>query len=482
MNNDISKTDIIEIKLLDLNLDENKSIKIEEWLVPNFSLISENTPFCLLKYGVGLDSKHLLLKGKSINLKSNKNGVLEILIKEKSYLNNINEILCKIHFFDSEIYKQVNHSIEQYFFNRFNYEKLINDEFFTIKKWFFNEGDFITKGNPIFSFTSNKNQSIITEHLALNSGYLSIVNYEDKIKQKDIIYKTYENREDWLNNEFFNVPLIIEDNFTKSKIIKWKKVSSIELIQGIVSKSLENNLLFTFSFNYLLSKDYIIFQYSSKEMQLSKGDSISFIFEGNEIIEFIVYDNPYKILETYLRNQFETKCLINYDELLIFKEKKCLNWKIRISSTNREIIGGKEGYFKYNNYQNLIAVINKLAKDYISIIYEEIPNYTPIKKENILKDESNEKTNEICFVYLMVDKVNLYYKIGISNNPVWREKTLQSEKPTIELLAAKKFVNRIIALSFEKALHNSYAKNRIRGEWFNLNEKEVIDLKTTLLN
>ena len=90
---------------------------------------------------------------------------------------------------------------------------MINDEFFTIKKWFFNEGDFITKGNPIFSFTSNKNQSIITEHLALNSGYLSIVNYEDKIKQKDIIYKTYENREDWLNNEFFNVPLIIEDNF-----------------------------------------------------------------------------------------------------------------------------------------------------------------------------------------------------------------------------------------------------------------------------
>jgi hypothetical protein len=482
MNKDISNTDYIEIKLIDLDLDKTKLIYLEEWLVPNFSLITNNTSFCLLKYGLGIDFKHFTLKGKSINLDLKKSWVLEIVKKEKSYLSNINETFCKIHLIDSEIYKQINHSIEQCFFNRFNYEKIIYDELFVIKKWFLNEGDYILKGNPIFSFSGDKDQSIILEHLALNSGYLSIEKHDYKIKQKDLIYKTYENKADWLNNEFENEPLIIEDNFTENKIIKWKKVSSIESTQGIISKSLENNLLFSFSFNYLNSKDYIVFQYSSKEMQLSKGDSISFIFEGNEVVEFIISENPYKILNTYLKNQFETKCFINYDDLLIFKEKKYLNWKIRISSTNREIIGGKEGYFKYLNYQNLIIVINKLAKDYMILINQLIPNYVPNKKENLSINETEVKTNDICFVYLMVDKINLYYKIGISNNPEWREKTLQSEKPTIELIAAKKFVSRVIALSFEKALHNSYSKSRIRGEWFNLNEKEVDDLKTTLSN
>jgi hypothetical protein len=38
------------------------------------------------------------------------------------------------------------------------------------------------------------------------------------------------------------------------------------------------------------------------------------------------------------------------------------------------------------------------------------------------------------YVYLMIDKNTGYHKIGFSKNPKHREKTLQSEKPTIELL------------------------------------------------
>ena len=80
----------------------------------------------------------------------------------------------------------------------------------------------------------------------------------------------------------------------------------------------------------------------------------------------------------------------------------------------------------------------------------------------------------------MNDTTNNYYKIGISKNPTYREKTLQSEKPTIEMIAFKKFPNRKIAKSFEKALHSSYDSNRIRGEWFDLNQAEVNDIVESL--
>jgi hypothetical protein len=86
--------------------------------------------------------------------------------------------------------------------------------------------------------------------------------------------------------------------------------------------------------------------------------------------------------------------------------------------------------------------------------------------------------NDECFVYLMKDKA--LYKIGISKKAEFRERTLQSEKPTVGLIAAKKFINRRIAAAFEKALHESYSHKRKRGEWFILNDEEVLEIKVTL--
>ena len=63
-----------------------------------------------------------------------------------------------------------------------------------------------------------------------------------------------------------------------------------------------------------------------------------------------------------------------------------------------------------------------------------------------------------CFVYLMYDEANGFYKIGMSNNPVYREGTLQSEKPTIKLIASHKYPTRKFAFAIEAALHNLYSK------------------------
>lgn len=95
-------------------------------------------------------------------------------------------------------------------------------------------------------------------------------------------------------------------------------------------------------------------------------------------------------------------------------------------------------------------------------------------------EEIYETVENSCYVYLMKDFTNAFYKIGISNNPSYREKTLQSEKPSIDLIACKKFPIRMIAESFEKSLHKTFENKRIRGEWFKLEDFEVEYLKKSL--
>ena len=88
--------------------------------------------------------------------------------------------------------------------------------------------------------------------------------------------------------------------------------------------------------------------------------------------------------------------------------------------------------------------------------------------------------NDTCYLYLMKDYNTGYYKIGISNSPEYREKTLQSEKPTIEMICNKKYVSRRIAHSFEQALHKTFSEKRVRGEWFDLDQIDVKEIELTL--
>lgn len=104
----------------------------------------------------------------------------------------------------------------------------------------------------------------------------------------------------------------------------------------------------------------------------------------------------------------------------------------------------------------------------------------------LISSPKREKTKESkakfdpCYVYLMHDLKNGYHKIGISKTPKYREKTLQSEKPTIELVCSKEYPSRKIAEAIEAALHKVYEENRIRGEWFELSDSDVAILKETL--
>lgn len=77
-------------------------------------------------------------------------------------------------------------------------------------------------------------------------------------------------------------------------------------------------------------------------------------------------------------------------------------------------------------------------------------------------------------VYLMLNHRNGYIKIGISNNPVYREKTLQAEEPEIILLATATG-----GRSLERGLHHEFDHRRLRGEWFRLAPDELEQIVVT---
>ena len=96
--------------------------------------------------------------------------------------------------------------------------------------------------------------------------------------------------------------------------------------------------------------------------------------------------------------------------------------------------------------------IRSLAYQIVKYAKKRIPKIKPaIKKE---------------YCYIMKDSINGLYKIGKSNNPKIREKTLQSEKPSINMI-------KVFDKNIEKELHNRYKRERVRGEWFNLNKIQL---------
>lgn len=76
------------------------------------------------------------------------------------------------------------------------------------------------------------------------------------------------------------------------------------------------------------------------------------------------------------------------------------------------------------------------------------------------------------FVYVMKVHNSGAYKIGFSNNPFKREKTLQHEKPEIEL-----FMTVPGTYQLEKFFHKMFKSKNLRGEWFNLDNDDLEKLK-----
>ena len=89
-------------------------------------------------------------------------------------------------------------------------------------------------------------------------------------------------------------------------------------------------------------------------------------------------------------------------------------------------------------------------------------------EEDLEEDEEDDGDIDFRKLYLMKDKRNGFYKIGISDNPKYRERTWQSEKPEIELVGDWKDLS-----DYERDWHKYFDNERQRGEWFKLTKTQV---------
>lgn len=465
---------------------QHEKVYMYEWFKIEGDWVDEGQPLYRIRVGQFIDSYRCYT---SQPLTAKQSGVVQICKQKNSTILN-GDVIYILHpkgtFLKENSPSNPTYS---YYFDKFKYE--IPDQYskhnLRMKKWLKLDGEFVKKGELIFilGYHTSYNNNETLNHYAEKDGFLDIeesyFSYSFDLKQNTLIYLIHDKIEDAIKRKFINIPVIEVDDFTQKKIIRWKKVGSTQWFgNGITSLSIEKTTKLTFSFNNEDDKDFIVFQFLSKELMLSKNDIISFLFDDGRIIDFVLNLNSYKILTSGSEKLFENKILITDSELEHFEQFNFSKWKIIIKKQSREIIGGGEGIYNYERKSNLITVIKKFTKEYRELVRSEIPNYVPLLERNNLQSEIQSSDTEECYVYLMIDTNNHFHKIGISNKPEWREKTLQSEKPTIELIAYKKFISRKIASSFEKALHESYSSKRIRGEWFQLGTKDLNEIKITL--
>lgn len=78
-------------------------------------------------------------------------------------------------------------------------------------------------------------------------------------------------------------------------------------------------------------------------------------------------------------------------------------------------------------------------------------------------------------VYLMRNKRNGFTKIGIARDPAFRERTLQSQEPEIEMLFSIQGTRAV-----EQECHRRFKNQRVRGEWFDLSDSDIEECKLML--
>jgi len=206
------------------------------------------------------------------------------------------------------------------------------------------------------------------------------------------------------------------------------------------------------------------------------------VSEQNKILEYIK-DNRLKIKEIYPK--FCEIYKIDIDEIN-FKypwekdglEKgihifKVVQNKIKIIDEFKDLNLGYKNLWVLGDIYNIEMKIEK--KNITVDIFGLIENPMNLKEEKYYNAiiNNNSFDDKRTYIYIMYDYNTGYYKIGRSANPAVRERTLQSEKPTIDLIKCW-----IGTWDDEKILHRMFKHKRYRGEWFALNDNDIMMIKS----
>ena len=387
-------------------------------------------------------------------------------------------------------------------FNNFNIPQEHQHLNVSLYKWHVNNGDFVQEGDDIIDLHAGifgQKYSGSATIQCLKTGFIEVIaepkhdllepiNESNILRESDVLYKIHNTTKDAFFDKHFTecIPLIKYDEFNKTHSLTWDKIGgnpdTIGQKRNWVEKTpfkhrfeigKHNNKysrMFFITLNCIENKDFIVFSFLKKYLKINKGSKIQLLFENNTLLEFEIYKIVKSSEHIGGEDLYESKIQVSIDELDILKSYYLNKWKI--------IFNNGENVSDSIKQESLKFAIKHFANEYSAILDNNVPNRIKLKEQIKTKDVNSK--GEKCYLYLMIDTTNNYHKIGISNSPEYREKTLQSEKPTIEMIANKEFPNRKIAHSFEQALHSSYDEKRVRGEWFDLSQEEVDDIITSL--
>ena len=287
------------------------------------------------------------------------------------------------------------------------------------------------------------------------------------------IYKT----RDALKNEVF--PNILEkgvDEFTKEPFIKATMFGGNEygFAFGRISIRIE----------YTNNKHRLNVDFDTQSLKISPKHTLHFLLADGRVLTFSNFTKAVYYSENLDRSYLNRTSYVTMTEqdIQLLASQKVVKWNIineegvtLVEQTYPPLIDMSDDLREIHR-----EVFQKFIIQYLSL-YNEIKGETKEEKSTQqIDNEVKPQLSDTCYVYLMIDTTNNYHKIGISNNPRYREHTLQSDKPTIELLCSKEYPSRAIAEAIESALHKVYANKRIRGEWFNLNPSDIEEIKQTL--
>ena len=277
---------------------------------------------------------------------------------------------------------------------------------------------------------------------------------------------------------------VTKDDFTKQTIVKCEMTRQFGLISSFGFYMGDTHIYINhgdydkspiyFNFENVSGKYFMIMSFNMKAIKIDKLSSLHLLLDNGNVITLSLIANPIKSSSDYI-----CKFPLSSADMDELESAKFTKWRI----TNGEGVNIKES----NNVcchddEDKTTITQNLSYDVFQSFVKDFKKCVDnnISKEELEKSDESDTLQKECYVYLMVDTTNNFHKIGISNNPKYREHTLQSDKPTIELVCFKVYPTRIIAEAIESSLHRVYAKKRIRGEWFNLDSSDIDVIKQTL--
>lgn len=366
--------------------------------------------------------------------------------------------------------------------------------------WTIKNGDFVHKRLLICKVLSSYGEYNIR---CKKDGYIKISTTDiPPIKDESIgsyssiessydLYKVYKNEDDLIYGEYDSEVELVRDEFTGVTQTYWKRFAGIDMLRYkgdayFEMDSEDGHKLYLFP-QYKDNKFILVLGSNSKDFKISLGDQLILLFQvpmvndEKESSTFILSSEYYMLYHDLFDVAYSAE--IGAMDLFRLANMECIKWRIVPRTSNRTIMeGANESLWTSSNISGEVFRIG--CYEFRDCLYKNgiITDLVPSAKSNSFEMAIDEKTDEdeSCYVYLMVDTTNGYYKIGMSKNPDYRESTLQSEKPSIELVCAKKYPNRKIAASIESALHKTYSSKNIRGEWFSLTPYDVEALKASL--